>query len=228
MTDRAALDDLLFQRDLYPRHDLSDGNLRRLAQVREAGREFDPVIACRQTRVIIDGAHRWTVARRRGDPDIAVEWRDYDSDAERFEAAARLNSVHGLALSSHDRLRVIEIGEHLGLKEVQIADALAMSTAGLRALRPRYATVREAAEDGGERYSYRRVPLKASVRHLSGQEITPGQEQEIMGSAPGASYLLLVRQLTRAIELGLLPPPGQHPVLHAELAALALKITALG
>lgn len=226
MPEQVLLDELVFQRDLYPRHDLSDGNLRRLAQVRDAGRAFDPVIACRQTRIIIDGAHRWTAARRRGDPDIAVEWRDYDSDAERFEAAARLNSVHGLALSSHDRLRVIEIGEHLGLKEVQIADALAMSTAALRALKPRYATVREAAEKGTEELR-RRVPLKASVRHLSGQEITPAQEREIMGSAPGSSYLLLVRQLLHAVDLGLLPDREQHPVLYQELAQLALRITAL-
>lgn len=226
MPDRVALDELVFRRDIYPRQDLSDGNLRRLGQVREAGREFDHVIACRETKVIIDGAHRWTVARRRGDPDISVEWRDYTSDAERFEAAARLNCMHGLALSSHDKLRVIEIAEKLGLKEVQIADALAMSTTSLRALKPRYATVLEAMASGGE--LRRRVPLKASVRHLSGQEITLAQEQEIMGSAPGASYLLLIRQLARAIDLNLLPVREQHPALYQELTQLALKITALG
>jgi hypothetical protein len=222
--ERVPLDDLVFQRTLYPRHDLSEGNLRRLAQVREAGREFDAIIACRTTRVIIDGAHRWTVARQRGDTDIATEWRDYATDAERFEAAARLNCVHGLALSSHDRLRVIEIGESLGLKEIQLADALAMSTVALRALRPRFATVREALDGGGE--LRRKVPLKASVRHLSGTEITPEQEQGIMGDAPGSSYLLLVRQLVHAIDLDLLPPRELHPALYEELAQLAVKIAA--
>lgn len=224
MADRALLGELVFSRELYPRHDLSEGNLRRLRQVRESGREFDPVIACRQTKVLIDGAHRWTVARQRGDPGIAVEWRDYASDAERFEAAARLNCVHGLSLTSHDRLRVIEIGTRLGLKEAQVADALAVSTAYLRALAPRYATVAQAAGDDGA--TLRRVPLKASVRHLSGQVITPEQEREIMGSAPGSSYLLLVRQLLHAVELDLLPPRDQHPALHVELARLSAAITA--
>lgn len=227
MSDRVQLDELVFRRDLYPRHDLSDGNLRRLNMVREAGREFDAVVACRDTRIIIDGAHRWTISRQRGDADIAVEWRDYGSDAERFESAARLNCVHGLALSSHDRLRVIDIGEQLGLKEVQIADALAMSASALRALKPRFATVREAAANGSGEFR-RKVPLKASVRHLSGQEITREQEAEIMGSAPGASYLLLIRQLAHAIDLSLLPAREQHPVLYQELTQLALKITALG
>ncbi len=226
MVSRVALDQLVYRADLYPRHDLSEGNLARLRQVRDAGREFDPVIGCQETRMLIDGRHRLTVARQRGDPDIAVEWREYADDAARVEASMRLNSNHGLSLTSHDRLRAIEIGERVGLREVQIADALAISTSYLRSIKPRYATVAEALENGGE--LRRKVPLKASVRHLQGQEITQEQEREIMGSAPGNSYLLAVRQLIRAIDLDLLPPREQHPALYGELTQLALKITALG
>lgn len=226
MPSRVALDQLVFRADLYPRQDLSEGNLARLRQVRDAGREFDPIIGCQETRIIIDGRHRWTVARQRGDADVAVEWREYADDAARFEAATRLNSVHGLSLTTHDRLRVIEIGERLGLKEMQLADALATTVSQLRSIKPRFATVVEALENGGE--LRRKVPLKASVRHLSGQQITQDQEHEIMGSAPGNSYLLAVRQLIRAIDLDLLPPPVQHPALYQDLTQLALKITALG
>lgn len=226
MTERILLDDLILDKKLYPRHGVSPGNVARLRQVRAAGRELDPVIVCSSTRVVIDGWHRITAARQAGDPSILAELRDYSSDAERFEAAARLNTSHGLALTSYDRLRVLEIGEQLGLGDVQLADALAISTSYLRSIRPRFATVSEALADGGE-LRRQRVALKASVRHLSGEEITRAQAAEIEGSAPGTSYLLVTRQLSRAISLGLLPPREQHPALHDDLRKLAELIIAL-
>ncbi len=225
MPERVALDALVLRRDLYPRQDLSEGNISRIKQIRDAGKKMDPIVACRNTNIILDGAHRVTEARRRGDPDIEVEYRDYTTDADRFDAAVRLNTNHGLSLTPHDRLRCIEIGQTLGVREMDLADALAVSTTYLRSIKPRFATVTEATEEGG--ILRRKVPLKGSVRHLSGADITREQEREILGGAPGTPYLMAVRQLIRAFDLDLLPPLEQHPALWEDLAVLGGRITSL-
>jgi hypothetical protein len=225
VSERVALGDLVFDRGLYPRNDISDFNVRRLRLIRDSGRVLDPIVADRNTRVILDGVHRWTEARQRGDTDIATEWRECGSDAERFEVAVRLNTNHGVSLTPHDRLRVIEIGAALGLRDVDLADALAVSTSFLRAIKPRVAIAVVTDADGNLRRD--RVNLKGSVRHMSGRDdLTAAQAAEIQHGAPGNSYLMLIRQLTRALDLRLLPSRDTHPVLWADLQALATRIRA--
>ena len=46
------------------------------------------------------------------------------------------------------------------------------------------------------------VPLKASVSHFAGRTMTP-EQVEAHKSAPGTSYMLLVRQLRQGLEFGL-------------------------
>jgi hypothetical protein len=90
----------------------------------------------------------------------------------------------------------------------------------LRKLKPRFATVAEAIEGVAE---LRRVGLKGSVRHLSGETITAEQATAIAG-APGTSFLLLTNQLLDALTYNLLPPRDRHPVLWEQLQQLAQSI----
>jgi hypothetical protein len=115
-------------------------------------------------------------------------------------------------LGTDDSLKVIEISERLGLKELDQAAMLRTSVAHLRMIKPRFATT-------GSGVSGRRVPLKGSVRHFAGEEISKEQE-EAMQSAPGNSYLLLVNQLISAFENDLIPGWGRHPVLWDRLEIL--------
>jgi ParB-like nuclease domain len=206
---------LEFDRDLYPRIDVSEYHVSEIVRAMDGGHSLPPVIADRKTRKLVDGTHRWHAAIRKEVQEIAVEWRDYADEAEMFKDACLLNSAHGLNFTSRDRLKVIEIGQKFGLKDVDFSLLLRTSTSYVQAIMPRIANV---PGNGGR---IERVPLKASVRHLSGQTITPEQADAIKGNAPGTSYLLVARQLISAVEHDLLPPPDQHPVLWQELAKLA-------
>ena len=114
-------------------------------------------------------------------------------------------------------LKCIQVCERFGMKDLDISTCLRTSIQHLRSLKPRYATVEEARADTNE---LRRVPLKASVHHLSGATITPGQEQA-MTSALGVSYLLITNQLLNAMKYDLLPPEDRHQVLWQKLRELS-------
>ena len=207
--------EVVFDPAIYPRKAIDNYRVIALRRALEGGNLLPPILICQRTKKIIDGAHRWTLATQRGDATIDAELRDYASDAERFRDAVQLNATHGMPLSRSDAVRVIDIGEALGLKEPDFAEMLQTTLTDVQKLRPRYAKV-SAPEVNGK---LQKIPLKGSVRHLAGETISP--EQAIaLNSAPGPSYVLGVRQLTDAIRHRLLPPPDSHPVLWAELKVL--------
>lgn len=209
--------DLVFDPRLYPRQDVSAQRVTVLRRAMDAGEKIPAIIADEASLRIVDGVHRWHAARARGDEKILADLRDYESEALLFQDAVLLNSAHGLPLTTHDHLKVIETGESLGLRELDLAKILRTSVEHLRAIKPRYATVQDAIDDTP---ALRKVALKASTRHLSGKTVTTEQAAEITGRAPGQSYLLTVRQLAGAIQHGLLPVREEHPVLWAELESL--------
>ena len=140
-----------------------------------------------------------------------------------FRDACLLNSAHGLNFTARDKLKVIEVGQKFGLKELDFAMLLRTSESYIKAIMPRYAQ----APTDEKAKKFEKVPLKASTRHLSGKTITPQQADAIKGNAPGTSYLLVTRQLISALENDLLPPQGEHPVLWNELARLAQLLEAV-
>lgn len=223
MSELAPVAELVLDEKLYPRAAVSDAHVRDIARAMDGGHMLPPVIVWRKNNKIADGAHRWSAAVLRKVEFIAVEYRDYESDEAFFRDAVLLNSNQGLNFSPYDRLKVIELGEQFGLRVLDLADLLHTSESYIKTLAPRYATVTEADKDG-KIQRVQHVPLKGSVRHLKGQDITPAQEEAIRGSAPGTSYLLLTRQLISALENDLLPPSEQHPVLWEELRRLGLLI----
>lgn len=216
MAELVAVDSLEFDPAFYPRMKPSDYHIHEIVNAMEGGNELPPIVADRATRKIIDGVHRWNAAIKRELAEIAVEWRDYTSETEMFKDAVLLNSVHGLNFGARDKLKVIEIGQQFGLKEIDVAGLLRTSESYIKAIMPRYATVQADAKAT----KLERLPLKASTRHLSGQTITPAQADAIRGNAPGTSYLLVVRQLLSAVKNDLLPPAEQNPVLWGELTEL--------
>lgn len=216
MADSIALNSLIFDEAIYPRQNVDDHHIGEMIKAMEGGITLPPILVERKTRRIVDGIHRYHAHLRRGLKKIACITKAYASDAELFKEAVMLNSGIGLKLGVADSLKVIEIGQKLGLKEIELAAALRTSIAHLRSIKPRYATLEE-TQKGVKKL--RRVPLKGSVRHLSGEQITKDQEAAI-GRGPGSSYLLLVRQLIDALEHDLLPPKSKHPTLWEGLAYL--------
>jgi len=209
--------DLVFDEHLYPRTHVDTQRVTSLQRAIEGGSELPPIVVCRSTKKIIDGVHRYQVALRREAKTIAAELRDYKTDADRYKDAVILNAAHGLPLKEADRLKIILVGESLGFKEIDLAGMLRTSTEHIAALKPRYAMLdRNYAAAGGR---LQKIPLKGSVRHLSGETVTAEQAGAI-SSAPGSSYMLAVRQLEDAIKYGLLPAADKHPSLWTELKTL--------
>ena len=215
MSETVRISEVVLDEEIYPRHGLSDQNVSDLMRKIEAGVVIDPIILDRKSKTLIDGAHRREAFARRHEDSVPVEYHDYGSKAEMLKDSVLRNTNHGVNLTSHDKLRVIEIAERLKISELDTATMLRMSTSQLRALTPRYAAMSD--PEGGEPV---RIPLKASVRHLSGKDITAAQAQEIMGGAPGVSYLVLIRQLSGAIDKDLLPPRESNPAIWSELERL--------
>lgn len=217
MAELTPVATLVFDAALYPRMEVSDYHVGEIVRAMDGGHQLPPVVADRKTKKLVDGAHRWHAAIRKGVEEIACEFRDYENSAALFRDACLLNSANGLNFTARDKLKVIEVGQQFGLKELDFAMLLRTSESYIKAIMPRYATV----QPGQRTKKIQKIPLKASTRHLSGKTITPQQADAIQGNAPGTSYLLVVRQLISALENDLLPPPADHPVLWDELARLA-------
>jgi ParB-like chromosome segregation protein Spo0J len=218
MSQQVKVADLVFDEELYPRRHIDTQRIRLLTRAVEGGATLPPIVVCRKTKKIIDGVHRYHVAMELEADKIDAELRNYANDGERIKAASLLNATHGLPLNEGDRLKVIAMAENLGLRDPEIAEMLQTTADYIqRALKPRYAEVdRRHIATGGK---LEKIPLKGSVRHLSGQKVSELQAGAL-NSAPGSSYILNVRQLKDAIQYGLLPPRESHPALWAELETL--------
>ena len=223
MAELTPVATLEFDPALYPRIEVSDYHVNEIVKAMEGGHALPPVVADRKTRKLVDGTHRWHAAIKRGVEEIACEFRDYADKAEMFKDACLLNSANGLNFTARDKLKVIEVGQQFGLKELDFAMLLRTSESYIRVLMPRYATV----QPDQKTEKVKKIPLKASTRHLSGRTITPQQADAIQGNAPGTSYLLVIRQLISALENDLLPPQAEHPVLWNELARLTQLLEAV-
>ena len=152
--------DLVFDKNLYPRQHVDAMHIVSLSRAMEGGSKLPPIVVCRSTKKIIDGVHRYNAALRAEQEKIAAELRDYENDAERFKDAVLLNSAQGLRLRETDAVRVITLGESLGLKELDLAGILRTSLTHIQALKPRYATVDRAFTGAGGKLQ--KIPLKSS------------------------------------------------------------------
>ena len=103
---------------------------RSLAQV-EA--DLPPIVVHRGTMRVIDGMHRLTAARLRGEPEISAKLFDGD-DNEAFLLAVRLNVSHGMPLTIADRraaaARIIRTHPRLSDRAVAFTAGLAAKTVG--------------------------------------------------------------------------------------------------
>jgi ParB-like chromosome segregation protein Spo0J len=210
------LSELKFDEKIYPRQNIDEHHIKQMCNATEGGIVLPPIVVEHKTKRIVDGVHRYHAALRREAKRINCVLKTYANETELFREAVMLNTGVGLKLGVDDTLKVIEIGERLHLKEIDLSAMLRTSIAHLRMISKRFGTLEETVE-GVKRL--RRIPLKGSIRHLSGEKISAGQMKAIE-SAPGQSYLLSVRQLLDACRHGLLPPPNNNPVLWGDLQLL--------
>ena len=188
--------------DVYPRASVDSTHVGHIADAIEAGATLPPVIADSRSKRIVDGFHRCRAYRRMfgDDYDMPVVLREYETEADLFADAVRLNSAHGNNITTSDRVRCILIAERIGLADGDLCEALNITVDRLEGLRVGRIGRRRAAAvdpDGGQ------VALKYPVRHMAGQRLTAAQVNA-MPRLGGNQQVFYVNQLIRLIDSKLL------------------------
>lgn len=95
--------------------------------------DLPPIVVHRATMRVIDGMHRLTAARLRGEREIRAQLFDGD-DHEAFLLAVRLNVSHGMPLTLADRraaaVRIIRSHPQLSDRAIAFTAGLAAKTVG--------------------------------------------------------------------------------------------------
>jgi hypothetical protein len=197
------LADLVLDFDLYPRRQVDSHHVAAMVEAHHAGVKFPPIVCDEKSKRVTDGFHRVrTFERVFDDPTtkVRVELRAYASDEEMFRDAMRMNASHGRALAAYDRTHCILRAEQLGITPEHIAADLQITTEAIGKL-----TANRVGELTGRKRNghARRVPLKRTIAHMSGQRLSKAQvaANDKLG---GMQQLFYVNQLITLIENDLL------------------------
>jgi hypothetical protein len=179
---------------LYPRLQVDDWYVSRLAEALRSGATLPPIVADRASKRIVDGFHRRRAALRVHGPtaEVDVLFRDYPDERSLYLDALRLNAHHGKRLSTAEEVRAVLRGQELGIEPRVIADTLAIRVEKLEGLLERK-TARGTVEPV--------VVLKPSFDHLAGQQLT--QQQELANKHSGGHQAsFYARMLIQLLESG--------------------------
>ncbi len=183
----------------YPRHAVDSQHVANLVQAIHAGCQLPPVVADRASKRITDGWHRTRAYCHALGPDasIEVELVPYPDEASmKLDAAAR-NAAHGRRLDAIDRMRCVVMLRASGFNDTQIGLALNVPAEKVSRLVVRLA--RAPAGSNGNITGTSTIALKRCVGHLADTKLTR-EQAEVHQSLPGTSFLLVARQLRRALE----------------------------
>jgi hypothetical protein len=180
---------------LYPRPSLNDILVNRYIAAHEAGAVFPPIIVERGTNRLVDGRHRLDVFRRKEVEKIPVEFRVYETEADLFAEAVRLNKEHGQPLTFYDLKSAILRLETMGYSRDKISGAVGWTRDKVEAVAKQSAT----SESSGEP-----VALKGGLRHVQGQALTDNQVAAVKRYS-GGQAVFYIRQLAMLLDNDLWP-----------------------
>jgi len=182
---------LLLDFNLYPRHKINPYNVKEIANAIESGANIPSIIVDRNSKRVIDGFHRVRAYEKlfKESATIEVEWRQYATEAEMFLDAIVSNASHGDKLSKYDRVRCQQIAEQFKIEPDVLAPALSCTVEVLEEIK----ITKEA------NYKGLPIPLKATVRHLAGKNISDKQFNGIK-KAGGHPIVFYVNQVLNALE----------------------------
>jgi len=107
---------------------LDSTNLSRMKEALRSGFPLPPIVASKEDNRIIDGFHRVkaTLDVFGDDADIEVQYREYETEPDKFLDAGLLNMHQGLTLSPQDRAYFIYRCRQMKIPPLKIAEALHM------------------------------------------------------------------------------------------------------
>jgi hypothetical protein len=200
---------------LYPRNQVDDQHVTDLVRALSSGAQLPPVVAERKTNRIVDGVHRRRAQMKLlGEAaKIEVDFRDYESEADFYLDAVRLNAGHGRRLDRQDQTRIVLRLQELKVDERTIASALHIPEPDIRTL-----AVRIVYDSAGTA-----VPQKRGLEHLRGQRLSD-QQIDAMKSVRSAEAGRLCLELLRLLENDLID--YEDPKVEQRLKQLATAVTA--
>lgn len=226
MIEQIPIATLVEDMSVYPRHAVDDANVASLVAAIHAGATLPPIVADLKSKRVTDGWHRIRAYRRAIGPEavVAVDLRDYADEKELFADAVRLNSIHGRKLDRIDQIRIVTLARSMGISDKEIAVVMSIPEERIEVLSVRIATAPSGTD--GTVTGTNSVALKRSASHLKGSSMTK-EQVDVHKSAPGVSYLLIARQLTDGLAVGLINLEDER--MKAQLLDLGRKIVkALG
>jgi hypothetical protein len=186
---------------LYPRLQVDDWYVNRLAEALRSGATLPPIVADRTSKRIVDGFHRRRAALRVQGPtaEVDVLFRDYPDERSLYLDALRLNAHHGKRLSTAEEVRAVIRGQELGIEPRVIADTLAVRVEKLEGMLEKK-TARGTVEPV--------VVLKPAYGHLAGEKLT--QQQELANKHSGGHQAsFYARMLIQLLESGAVDESNQ-------------------
>jgi ParB-like chromosome segregation protein Spo0J len=161
---------------------LDGENTQHTEMLARIDRKLPPILVHRATMRVIDGTHRLSAARLRGDDTIEVEFFE-GSEQEAFVLSVAANVEHGLPLSLADRTVAAEriIATYPAWSDRAIAAATGLGARTVRGVRRR---VEAGSHD--ERAAKSRLGRDGRVRPLDGAE-GRRRASQLLRDNPGSS-----------------------------------------
>jgi hypothetical protein len=208
---KVRLCDLVVDYAVYPRQSVDDVHVGDLALALRSGADLPPMVIDAATNRIVDGVHRHRALIRvlGAESVVEVTARHYDSEADLFLDAARLNGTHGRKFSHSDQVRVVNTAQALGVTDnTQIARVLAIPVERVEKI-----AIRIVITESGER-----IPNKRASEHKQGEVLSP-ERIAVIRSWGRDTPLTVIRRLANLLEQDLVD--FRDPVLCQELHDLA-------
>lgn len=212
----------------YPRSNQSNVHISNMVDTLKSGTVLPPIVACSKTYTVVDGYHRISAAQmhqRKGtDTEVDVELLTYTTDNDMLLDAAARNSSHGLPLSAFDKTRYVLLCQSRGIDDERIRAALRMTERRFTVIVKRRAL--ETTEATGQQLKVipKTIPLKASLSHLSGMQLSERQQQGNQ-TCSGLSLVRQVNQVHQIIVADLID--WRNPALIAALLRLREALSTL-
>ena len=193
-----SIAELIEDLSIYPRNELDEANVARLAQALEAGNSLPPIVADKKSKRIVDGWHRVRAYRRVFGPEhvIEAELRAYPDEASLVLDSVEMNARHGRQLNGTDRVRSAVMLEKYGFSSKQIAFALHVTEAQVQRLTVRVAKTRAATAEAIP--GTKTIALKRFDSWMVNKTLT-AEQVETHAMLPGTAPTLHVRQLLEAL-----------------------------
>lgn len=213
-TRMVKLAELVLDFNLYPRVQVDSTHVASLRRAFGAGCEFPPIVVDAKSLRIIDGFHRYNVYKRDLDKqaEIEVVAKRYRNESEMLLDAIRYNARHGRMFSSYDRAHSVLKATELGVDDVALASALNVD--------PKY--IGELRTDKTAKCGELHVPIKRTIRHMAGRDLTK-QQHQANDRLGGMSQMFYVNQLITLIESKLIDRGNEALALRLHRLASLLE-----